>query len=230
MSIFGTIATVDFSAFGAGTTIAAPAINTALGDLIVVAVRASGTAVSIADTAGNVYIPLNLQASGSNTIRLFYCLGALPNASNIITATYSASATFKFIYVWDVPINGVAVFDTQGGAATLGTVTNLTTSNFSTTGIDEIVFAAVSPNVLSQTCSISQLGYILDSSSAGASGFGGMAHALFTSPQIGHNVTMSWTPGSGTAEIAAVAFKSPSNPAQVSPSIGDEYILGRGDF
>jgi hypothetical protein len=209
-SKFGTPANVAFHTTGSFvTSISAPAINTASGDLIVVAVRFGDpiTVTSVTDTVSNTYTTLTPQSGGSNGgLVLFYVLGASAKTGNVITANFPSSSDYNWIYVWDVPVTGTATFDVQGGATTSSTVTTLTSSNFSTTGTDEIIFAAVTPNALSETCAISQTGWVLDSGSVDSGGFGGVAHGTFRSAQTGTNVTMTW--GSGvSAEIVAGAFK-----------------------
>jgi hypothetical protein len=212
-SIFGTPVTAANSSTSTSTTIAASALNTAAGDLVVVVARAGSnvTINSTADTAGNVYTPLTAQANGGNGgLRLFYTLNATANAANVVTVTYSATNTFRFIYVWDIPVSGgLAKFDVEGGALSTSSVSTLTSSNFSTTGTDEIVLVAVTMGATSRTAAISQSGYSLDSSSVNSGGFGGSAHGIFASPQAGTNVTMTWTGGAApSSEIVAGAFKA----------------------
>jgi hypothetical protein len=60
VSKFGTPAKVANNATGSATTLAAPAVNTANGDLMVVAAKSgsvAGTPSSVTDTAGDTYTP-----------------------------------------------------------------------------------------------------------------------------------------------------------------------------
>jgi hypothetical protein len=95
VSKFGTPAKVANNATGSATTLAAPAVNTANGDLTVVAAKSgsvAGTPSSVTDTAGDTYTPLTAQINGSSGLRLFYCTGATANASNVVTVPQSSHA------------------------------------------------------------------------------------------------------------------------------------------
>lgn len=80
---------------------------------------ASGiTVTSVTDTAGNTYTPLTQEASSTFAFgQMFYCLNALGNASNRVTATYSGS-TFSRVYC--VQYSGVATtsaYDEEANAS-----------------------------------------------------------------------------------------------------------------
>jgi len=85
--------------FGAGPsgTVTTPATSLTAGNRCIVSFRwtTSGiTVTSVADTAGNTYTLIRLHASETTTsIAVYECNDCLGDASNVITATFSAGAT-----------------------------------------------------------------------------------------------------------------------------------------
>lgn len=91
------------------TTVEAAAQNLVTGNANVVAVRYDGSAttVSVSDTAGNTYTQIQtVVGSSAHNLHLFSCENATANASNIVTATLTATRTYRRIFV--VQYNGTA--------------------------------------------------------------------------------------------------------------------------
>jgi hypothetical protein len=235
MSVFGTAALAqNASATSISTLNASPALATAAGDLLVVAVRWSSTlavTASVSDTAGNTYVPLPSQSAGNSagTAQLFYVIGAKANTSNTIEASFSGAVTFSFIFVWDYPVSGgTAAYDTQVGAESLaGSLSSLNSGNFTTTGIDELVLVGIAPNQVALTCSVSTSGYTLDSANVGSGGYGGAAHATFSSPQSGISVTGAWSVVAPSAQIVVAAFNGTASAPSSSSTSGPAYVAGQ---
>ena len=224
MSVFGTPTFGSGSAAGPIASVSASPVATVSGDLIVVAVEWTTAAdtTAVTDTAGNTYSALTLQNVSSETLQMFYVIGATANASNVVKATFTpGSGAFTAIGVWDFPISGGTVtFDTQAGNATTS-VTTLATSSFNTAGADELVVVAASANGNNNGAAYTPgSGYTLD-------GFSGIAiggqHRLFTSAQTGITASMSWS-SSGNARIVAGAFKGTAS----SGGTGKGFLLTLG--
>lgn len=85
--------------------IAAPAINVATGDGIIVGVKCEGavTINSVTDTAGNTYTGLpDATYTTDGHCRMFYCANATANASNVVQGNFSGSIPYRGITVWQV--------------------------------------------------------------------------------------------------------------------------------
>ena len=139
----------DVTAQGDGNsaTIALPAINTAVGDLLIVGVKweSASNANSAADTAGNTYTGLaqvnNSGSSGEPHVRIFYTFATAANASNVITVTFSSGTTpWRRAIASQFTISSGQVDGAgAGGQATSGTA--LATSAFSTSLANAVVWA-----------------------------------------------------------------------------------------
>ena len=106
--------------------------------------ESTNTTVSIADTAGNTYVPLTKKKSAANNqwVQKFYCLSATGNAANVVTATWASAADFRGIDCASYSYSGTASFDNEGnGDQAAGTTLTMTLtptgtgSNLLTTGI-----------------------------------------------------------------------------------------------
>ena len=129
-----------------GTSKSLAAFNAVAGRLIEVTVswESTNTTVSIADTAGNTYVPLTKKKSAANNqwVQKFYCLSATGNAANVVTATWASAADFRGIDCASYSYSGTASFDNEGnGDQAAGTTLTMTLtptgtgSNLLTTGI-----------------------------------------------------------------------------------------------
>jgi hypothetical protein len=222
MSIFGSPVFQHGTGTG-GVTTDTPAFTTAAGDLIVVAVgcsddgtHGSGAITSVTDTAGNVYTALTSEGANLGArMQLWHCLFARPNASNVIRAHFAVSQTFSSIAAWDVPITAGAnaEFDVQavGNDGGSNSVTAFATASFSTTGIDEIVFAAIVNDFETVTYSAGS-GYTLDDGHYPvAAPVSGAEHRIFSSTQAG--ITATITGGSNAdGALTAAALKPAGSP------------------
>ena len=90
---------------GASTTIAAAAGNHTSGNLLVVLVVGwfTGTVSSVSDTAGNTYTWTGLRSTyytaDDGFVEIWYAKNITGNASNVVTATYSGSTSYREIEV-----------------------------------------------------------------------------------------------------------------------------------
>jgi len=121
-----------------GTTIASAAASHTTGNLLVVCVgrtSASGGAVqSVSDTAGNTYSlcaeSKNPGASQTEETEVWYAKNITGNASNVITATYSISASKRRIIVLQYSgADLTAPYET--GEYEMGSGTSITSGSFS---------------------------------------------------------------------------------------------------
>lgn len=127
-------------------TIASPAMNTAIGDLVVCGVKWEGatTANSAADTAGNTYSALtagnNSGSNGEPHVRIFYTIATAGNASNVVTITFSSATPWRRLGCR--LFTGVTAYDSEStvGQATSGTA--IATGSI-TTSAASVIFAIV---------------------------------------------------------------------------------------
>lgn len=127
---------------GSSTTIAAPAAAHATGNLIVVGVRwfqNAGQTVSITDTAGNTYALISAVNRSNDELELYYAYNITGNAANIVTATFSAAATYRVILVLEFSgaLATSSVLDQAplgGGAA----ATSVSTGSFTPAEANEV--------------------------------------------------------------------------------------------
>lgn len=86
---------------GSGTSVALPALSLTATNLIRVWVRWNNnvSCTSVTDTAGNTYTSAGeLQWSGNiRRLQLWYCANATGNASNVVTANFSGSASLVYM-------------------------------------------------------------------------------------------------------------------------------------
>jgi len=217
MSIFGTIIFVDNSdSSDTLASLAAPSLNTVLGDLLVVSTGSGSGAfpTGVTDTIGNTYIPLTGVSNGFASFeQLWYCLSSIgANAANIVTAAWGGIQHSLAIGVWDTPISGGTVsFDTATQASNTGGA-NAATGTFNTMGTDELVFVGVyNQSGVSYT---NGSGYTLDWSNGQ---FVGAEHQAFSSPQTG--ITGNFVNASSDFAIAAAAFRAASPVVAALPVI-----------
>lgn len=202
--------------------------NTAKGDLIVVGVlyEDSVSISTVADSiAGNSYSGLTpiTMPSGDWSITFYSILASsAANSSNVITVTFSGTATGGMI-VWDFPITGTVSNDVNAnGTAFL--MTSVATSSYSTTGSDELVLS-ITGEVFSGGTWTQEAGYTQDSANiwGGFSEPRGMAQRInFSSPQTGITTTASIS-NSGSLSIYAIAFKGA---APIAATQVGAFIIG----
>jgi hypothetical protein len=128
------------------TTLAAAAFAATTGNAIFVSIgcQSTKTVSSIADTAGNTYSRAGQYISGVNTVELWFAQNITGNASNVVTVTYSGSATKRRVSV--TQYSGCAtssIQDTGYAPAGNADTTSPKQSTAATTASDnEVVIAA----------------------------------------------------------------------------------------
>lgn len=128
------------------TSLAAGAANHTTGNLIVVQVSwttAGVTSTVPTDTAGNTYVSTTQKGTDgtNNFVETFYAKNITGNASNVVTAHFSAGATFRRIQVLQYSGADITTPLDTGNIGT-GTGTALTTASFTTTASGVIVVGA----------------------------------------------------------------------------------------
>lgn len=121
-----------------GGSIATGATSHTTGNLLVCCVRHEGatTTISVADTAGNTWTPLTkvTHPGGDMHLQFFYVLNCTGNASNVVTATFGASRTFRGIQVQQ--FSGLNSYDEENsGTTTAGTSVTSGTVNINGAGV-----------------------------------------------------------------------------------------------
>ena len=121
-----------------GGSIATGATSHTAGNLLVCCVRHEGasTTISLADTAGNTWTPLTkvTHPGGDMYLQLFYALNCAGNASNVVTATFGASRTFRGIQVQQ--FSGLSSYDEEdSGTTSAGTSVTAGTVNIDGAGV-----------------------------------------------------------------------------------------------
>lgn len=121
-----------------GGSIATSAVSHTTGNLLVCCVRHEGatTTISVADTAGNTWQPLTkvTHPGGDMHLQLFYVLNCTGNASNVVTATFGASRTYRGIQV--MQFSGLNTYDEEdSGTTTAGTSVTAGTVNIDGAGV-----------------------------------------------------------------------------------------------
>jgi len=176
-----------------GTTVAAPAITVAAGDLIVVAVKFEGatTTVSVSDGTSSLTQwskGVTGTSSGEPFLDAFYLTSSVASGSVTYTATLGAARAFKDIMVMAYRPSGGSV--SLDGTANVGSAisgTSATSGNTTTTGTTGIAFApyaSYGPIIVSGTINGVTATQFIDGSNSTAinhdSGFG--HSALFAAP------------------------------------------------
>jgi len=216
-SVFGPPTVTNGSQSFGGSTSVTVTINTALGDLIVVAVNNSYTMVGgtfgVTDTIGNTYTKLTSAGPTSFGYRqhMYWTISTGANASNVVTVDLNGNNGATNVTVWDTGISGgTAAFDTSAvGSDDSNTV--VSTGTFNTAGSDEIVFSAAM-DINNPKGTFSQgSGYTLDAAAVNTGAFNyltqGAQHVVYTSPQTGIAATMTYSQGPNNIAIIAAAFK-----------------------
>lgn len=131
---------------GSASSIASTAQSHTTGNLIVVGVRwlrsSSQDSNTPTDTAGNTYALISQVDRSSDRIEMWYAYNVTGNASNVVTVTFTAAATYRVIGV--VEFSGVLTASdpkdqapTGGGAA----ATSVSTGSFTPAESNEVSIA-----------------------------------------------------------------------------------------
>lgn len=189
--------TVTASGDTSATTIALPAINTSVGDLLIVGFKYEefSTTTSAADTAGNTYTGLaqvdNSGSSGEPHVRIFYTFATAGNASNVITITFTAARPWRRAIASKFTIGAGSVDGAgAGGQATTGTA--VATGTFSTALANAVAWAIVG-------------GYTSETFSSPLIGGGASTQTTTVSDTVAHYRIFSSTQSGITANITMSA-------------------------
>lgn len=189
------------------TTLAATAASHTTGNLIVVGVVWSNnvTASIPTDTAGNTYVSTTFKANNgtSDHVEIFYAKNVTGNASNVVTAHFSASATFRRIFVYQYSgCSTTAPFTTgEGSTGTAASTTSVVTGSFST-AIANSVLVAFMGGSGSESADTAGSGYTLENAKLGGDSNGEDRIVSATGSYTGG---FSWT-SSNSAWCAVAAF------------------------
>jgi len=189
------------------SSVAASAMNTAVGDLVICGVKweSGSSAIIAADTAGNTYSARtaanNAGSSGEPHVRIFYTFATAANASNVVTVTFSGSTTWSKIICHE--FTGATSYDAESTAGEAASGTAVATGAITTTA-GAVVWSIVG-GYTAQTFSSPLIGG--GASTQGSTVSDSVAHwRIFTGAQssITANITQSasdrWT-------TTAAAFK-----------------------
>ena len=134
------------------TTIATGAWNLANTDrLIVVGIRweTDVTISSVTDTAGNTYssaVSRLTMASSVGYIQVYYTNTTATNAANVVTATFSASTTYRTIIAAEYSGATATPLDVTATGVSVGSATSVTSGSFTPTETGEVAVAFASHN------------------------------------------------------------------------------------
>lgn len=146
IAIVGSVTKKDGADGGTGTSLAFAAINVSTGNLMVIGIIINnGSAItisSITDTASNTYTQAirDRQSAESTSLDIWYAQNVTGNASNVITANFSGSAGYAFMYA--AQYSGAATASALDQTSTgYTTGTSVASSAFTTTQADEVLTA-----------------------------------------------------------------------------------------
>lgn len=202
-------ANVNTSTFynsGAATTVPSPATSLTTGNPIVVQIRAGGGSVSsVADTALNTYtqawaVP-TVPFSTSECFEVWYCLNPTGNASNVVTATLSASQSFRGMITSQWSCSGTPVLSAACGvASSLATITALK----SLTLADAVVIGCANGGGFAWTAGSGMTTVATDASNVQ------LVEAAYLTTSASVTVAASNTGGAGSwKQMVAIAFSVP---------------------
>lgn len=128
-------------------TIASAATSATAGNALIVFVNNddSRTITQVVDTAGNGFTQRGSSSLSTSRQYVFTAFPILGNASNVVTATFDANATFRRIFVMQYSFSGVCAFhDADSGTGSDPDGSNLVTStaNSAPTTDNEAVIAS----------------------------------------------------------------------------------------
>ena len=191
-----------------------PAANAA-GNLIIAFVRMSTTsqAVSVSDSAGNVYnlAVSQAQASGNFQTQIFYAAN-IKGGANTVQATFSSTNSYPFLAIYEY--HGVSTLD-QTAAAQGSSSTPNSGSTTTTASANELVFAGLGLAYNSSATVSPGSGYTLEQQDAVANTGRAATEDLLATAS--GNYAASFTLSSSTDWSAVVAtFVASSSPSPLS--------------
>lgn len=199
--------------------------NTAGNSIVVVCGCGNGTAMTVADSAGNTYVQaVNAPNSTTFEAAIFYAVGIVSNAANTVTVTNAGSAASMALEIYEV--SGLIA---QSGSVLGQTVTNTGTGTSATAaniaaGIpNELAFMGVAVGTAAQAVSVtSGTFWTLDSTQnsggtpAGLFTFGALSQPLGSLKAVQPAATLA---GSEPFAVAAATFRPVAVSVQGSVSI-----------
>lgn len=209
MSIFGTPV---FKQSTTSNQVTTPAFTTIETDLLVFVVRYYQTSVSsVSDTLNNTYtLGLTYTPDENNYLSIYYCLSSKASGSNEITAN---GASNGWVCAWDVPLSGTAEVDVSNSG--YGSAPPISVE-ISTTGTDELVFAAMDllqgPGGSSNVSFVTS-GWTLDSAGIynTSNNQGGAGHIAFSAVETNYTVEMT-SQADANSIVEVLSFKSSAPP------------------
>jgi len=174
--------------------------------VVVVSWYHTSATASVADTAGNTYTGKTVvQSPGNEQTRLFYAYNITGHASNVVTATFSATCPYRFLLIEQY--SGILItdpFDVEANAHDESAGTTATSATFTTTQADElIVVGVVSPNCGAMTAGT---GYTLLQQPSTLSA--GDEEKIVSSIQTSVTATMTWATSSSRWSMVLATFKA----------------------
>jgi hypothetical protein len=192
-------------------TVAAPAQSNTTGNLLVVFINFTDVSnvinvTGIADTAGNTYTPGTRFNSGSNngTSQMWYAKNIVGNASNVVTATLSASTTFRSPLVSEYSgLDTSTPLDVEIAPRAQASSTTLTSSTFTTVPNDMVVMMVASSPPFTPGSGYAMRGF----NTTPAGNYAGSEDQHFATAQTGVTAIFTAVSGAQTANIHGMAFK-----------------------
>jgi hypothetical protein len=140
---------VGDSAGSSVSSLATAAQNVAAGNLLAVGIRGGAnslTVSSVTDTAGNTFTQCpSARSNTTNMTDIWYAKNTTANASDVVTVTYSGSATFQGVIAEQfVGLNTTSPQDTSANGHATGT--SVTSGSFTPAGAGEIAVVVASPS------------------------------------------------------------------------------------
>jgi hypothetical protein len=200
------------------TTVVSPSFDCVAGNLLVVLVKHGtdfSTTATLSDTAGNTFTRVgNLAVNSPNlgASELFYARNVSGNGTNVITATFTASVSYREIVVgqWS-GVDTVSPLDAAPDPTIVDTgASSVTSAQFSTTQADELIVGAVSIAAGYEDYTAGQAGStpmsMVSVSTLGST----MEYAVVSSIQTSITTSMSWATGH-TCTFITASFKAPTS-------------------
>lgn len=187
-----------------GTSFSLPATSLTSGNHIFVFVRyeSTTTSTSVSDTAGNTYVGLTEVIANSQVLgRWFYCLNATGNASNVVTVTWGAARTYRWVGSMQFSKSGAAFDVEASGTANSGL--SVTSASFNTAAAGLLLAAR---SVFNADASPTFSDSMVNPFTLGTSNYGTGAYLLTGGPLTGKTITASGSANTSRA-LCIAAFK-----------------------
>ena len=204
------------SADTAATTIASAAASHTAGNMLAVHVVSGDSAQnvsSIADTAGNTYTLVassRIQDAAIGTVETWVAANIAGNASNVVTATYTASVSFRRIIVTQFSGRATTAPAEIGTTAALS-ASPITSPSFSPAASGNDNSACAADGTATYSAGVNYT--IRVSSLGGDTG----SETRDNAPAGAQTAAMSFT-GGGSAIMSVASFKVAGGAAQIPPT------------